>query len=85
MPNRGGMVKNSLIDRITRIRELEHFCRLYTTAYIQILEERGYKETARSPVTMCEHAWENLCRTMHQILVQEGKVEVIEDETVFEE
>lgn len=79
MSNRGGMVKNTLIDRVTRIRELEHFCRLYTTAYIQILEERGYKETARSPIVQCEHAWENLMKIMHQILVQEGKVEVIED------
>jgi hypothetical protein len=79
------MVKNTLPDRIIRIRELEHFCKIYTNSYIHILEERGYKETARAPTVQCEHAWQNLLKVMHQILVQEGLVEVIEDETVYEE
>ncbi len=72
-------------DRIAKIRELQHFCQLYDSAYIQHLEHRGESNGNRMPAVQCERIWKQILDLEHQTLIQEGRVPLEIDESVYEQ
>lgn len=73
-------------ERISKVRELEHFCKLYINAYIQQLE--GRKKCSNSQMTvekMINRLWDRLLDVQHLTLMQEGRVPLEIDESVYED
>jgi hypothetical protein len=85
MVNKRAAARVRFQDRIAKIRELQHFCQLYDSAYIQHLEGRGESNGNRMPSVQCERVWNQILDMEHQTLIQEGRVPLVIDESVYEE
>ena len=67
--------------RLTRVRELERHCVSYVNAYVMELEARTLGKGQRTPGELCAREWGVLCELMFGVLVQEGMVERIEEDS----
>ncbi len=84
MVNTNAISRVHFRDRIAKIRELQHFCQLYDSAYIQHLEHRGESNGNRMPAVQCERIWKQILDLEHQTLIQEGRVPLEIDESVYD-